>query len=80
LVQGGPENLKAGCIGELTHTAPFSLSFPQKELFHVELVSSRKQSRFVISSANYPTMNAILGRLAENGCKGVSCVPEQGEA
>ena len=75
LVQAGPEGLSAGRIAELAHIPPSSLSFHLKELSHAGLVSSRQESRFVIYSANYPTMNAVLGYLAENCCDGISCVP-----
>src|SRR5690606_33541713 len=64
LVQAGPEGLSAGRIAELAHIPPSSLSFHLKELSHAGLVSSRQESRFVIYSANYPTMNAVLGYLA----------------
>ena len=75
LVRAGPEGLPAGRIAELANIPPSSLSFHLKELSHAGLVSSRQESRFVIYSANFPTMNAVLGYLAENCCEGVCCVP-----
>ncbi|MCX5564276.1 ArsR/SmtB family transcription factor [Alcaligenes phenolicus] len=81
LVQAGPAGLPAGRIAELTSIPPSSLSFHLKELSHAGLLTSRQESRFVIYSANFAVMNAILGYLAENCCEGVSCVPSvQGEA
>src|SRR5690606_6886896 len=75
LVQAGPAGLSAGRIAELANIPPSSLSFHLKELSHAGLVSSRQESRFVIYSANFAIMNAVLGYLAENCCEGVSCVP-----
>jgi len=75
LVRAGPEGLSAGRISELSNIPPSSLSFHLKELANAGLVSSRQESRFVIYSANFPTMNAVLEYLAENCCEGVSCVP-----
>jgi ArsR family transcriptional regulator len=75
LVQTGPEGLPAGKISEITGIAPSSLSFHLKELLHAELVASRNESRFVIYSANFSQMNALLAYLTENCCGGNPCVP-----
>lgn len=75
LMQVGPSGLPAGRIAELANIPPSSLSFHLKELSHAGLLSSRQESRFVIYSANFSTMNAVLGYLAENCCEGLSCVP-----
>jgi ArsR family transcriptional regulator len=75
LVQAGPEGLAAGRIGELTGIAPSSLSFHLKELLHADMVSSQQAGRFVIYTANFTTMNALLGFLTENCCGGNPCAP-----
>jgi DNA-binding transcriptional ArsR family regulator len=75
LVQAGPAGLAAGRIGELTDIAPSSLSFHLKELSHAGLVEGRQAGRFVIYSANFETMNALLGFLTENCCGGNPCSP-----
>ena len=75
LVQAGAEGLPAGKISELTGIAPSSLSFHLKELNHAAMVSSRQDGRFVIYTANFETMNALLGFLTENCCGGASCLP-----
>ena len=75
LVQAGPAGLSAGRIGEATGIPPSSLSFHLKELAHADMVSSRQQGRFVIYTANYSTMNALLAFLTENCCGGISCMP-----
>lgn len=77
LVQAGPEGLAAGKISETLGIAPSSLSFHLKELAHAELVHTRHESRFVIYSANYAQMNAVLAYLTENCCGGNPCDPIQ---
>jgi DNA-binding transcriptional ArsR family regulator len=75
LVEAGPEGMPAGKIGEALGIAPSSLSFHLKELAHAELVTARQESRFVIYSANFSQMNALLAFLTENCCGGVPCGP-----
>ncbi|WP_018078779.1 ArsR/SmtB family transcription factor [Thiobacillus denitrificans] len=75
LVQAGPAGLAAGRIGELTGIAPSSLSFHLKELSHAGMVDSAQAGRFVIYTANFTTMNALLGFLTENCCGGNPCTP-----
>jgi ArsR family transcriptional regulator len=75
LVQAGPAGLAAGRIGELTGIAPSSLSFHLKELTHAGLASSRQSGRYVIYSAEFEAMNALLAFLTENCCGGNPCSP-----
>lgn len=75
LVQAGPAGLAAGRIGELTGIAPSSLSFHLKELSHAGMVESQQAGRFVIYTANFATMNALLGFLTDNCCGGNPCLP-----
>ncbi|MCF8185442.1 MAG: helix-turn-helix domain-containing protein [Sulfuritalea sp.] len=74
LVEVGPSGMPAGKISESTGIAPSSLSFHMKELTYSNLVTSRHESRFVIYSANFSTMNEVLGFLTENCCGGNPCV------
>lgn len=75
LIQAGPAGLAAGKISEFTGIAPSSLSFHLKELAHAGMVDSRQAGRFVIYTANFSTMNALLGFLTENCCGGNPCSP-----
>ena len=75
LVQAGHEGLPAGKVSELTGIAPSSLSFHLKELAHAEMVSARQEGRFIIYTANFTTMNALIDFLTENCCGGNSCLP-----
>lgn len=75
LVEAGPEGLAAGKISERTGIAPSSLSFHLKELSHADMASSQQAGRFVIYTANFTTMNSLLGFLTENCCGGTPCLP-----
>ena len=75
LVQAGPDGLSAGKIAELAEISPSSLSFHLKELVHAELIESRPEGRFVIYSARFATMNALIGYLTDNCCGGNPCGP-----
>jgi ArsR family transcriptional regulator len=74
LVQAGVDGLSAGRIGEATGIAPSSLSFHLKELTHANLADSRQEGRFIIYSARYATMDALLVYLTENCCGGAPCL------
>ena len=76
LVQAGPAGLAAGKISEATGIAPSSLSFHLKEMSHAQMISSRQDGRFIIYSANFDTMNSLIGFLTENCCGGVPCSPD----
>ena len=80
LVQQGPDGLPAGQIAERLGVGPTSLSFHIKELHHAGLVLARQQGRFIFYSANYATMNGLLGFLTENCCRGEACVVAMPEA
>ncbi|CAN7597227.1 ArsR/SmtB family transcription factor [Massilia sp. LjRoot122] len=75
LVQSGPEGLPATRIAEALDVPPSSLSFHLKELTHAGLVVPRQSGRFIIYSANFDTMNALLGFLTEKCCGGNPCTP-----
>jgi DNA-binding transcriptional ArsR family regulator len=73
LVRAGPEGLSAGKISEITGIPPSTMSFHLKELSYADMVHSRQESRFVIYSANFQTMNDLLGFLTEKCCGGNPC-------
>ena len=75
LVQAGPAGLSAGRIAETLAIPPSSLSFHLKELNRTGLVESRQESRFIIYSAHFDTMNGIVAYLTENCCGGGSSEP-----
>ena len=75
LVEAGPEGLSAGRIGEQLDLAPATLSFHLAHLARAGLAQSRQDGRFVIYSADFENMNALVGYLSENCCGGASCAP-----
>ena len=83
LVEAGPTGLSVGEIGASVQAAPATLSFHLKELFRAGLVASRQEGRYIFYSANYESMNGLLGFLSENCCArdgtacGPSCVPKR---
>ena len=73
LVKAGPAGLAAGDLSARLRTPPSSLSFHLKELSRAGLVSSRQDGRFVIYSADYRAMDALVGFLTENCCAESEC-------
>jgi len=79
LVQAGPEGMAAGQIGEKLDLAPATLSFHLTGLTRAGLAKSRPEGRYVIYSADFQAMNALVGYLSENCCGGRACSPSPGE-
>lgn len=73
LVQAGPTGLIASKISEQLEIPPSSLSFHLKELSHAGMINVRQDGRFMIYTANFDTMNSLLGFLTENCCGGNPC-------
>ena len=77
LVQAGESGLPAGQLAKELGIPNATLSFHLKELAHAELVTARQESRFIYYSANFATMNALLGYLTENCCASIPCNPNE---
>ncbi len=77
LVEKGPTGVPAGEIGERLGQPPPTISFHLNQLRFAGLASSRRASRSIIYSANFKTMNDLLGYLTENCCGGnlQACAP-----
>ncbi|HEX5091649.1 MAG TPA: metalloregulator ArsR/SmtB family transcription factor [Burkholderiales bacterium] len=75
LVQAGPEGMAAGSIGEKLDLAPATLSFHLAGLTRAGLAQSRQDGRFVIYTASFENMNALVAFLTENCCGGAACGP-----
>ncbi len=73
LVQAGQSGIPAGQLAKELNIPNATLSFHLKELTHAELVIARQESRFIYYSANFSTMNALIGYLTENCCAGTPC-------
>jgi ArsR family transcriptional regulator len=70
LVQKGPAGLPAGEIGTRLGQPSPTMSFHLNQLRFAGLVSSRRESRSIIYSANFKTMNDLIAYLTENCCGG----------
>ena len=75
LVEAGPEGLSAGRISDELSLPPATLSFHLAHLSRAGLAHSRQDGRFIIYSADFENMNALVGYLTENCCGGRSCAP-----
>ena len=75
LVEAGPAGLPAGEISARLGLPAATASFHLAQLSRAGLLAARAQGRFVIYSADFERMNALLGFLTENCCGGQSCVP-----
>ena len=75
LVQAGPEGLAAGDIAEKLGIPASSLSFHLAHLTRAGLTEQRRESRSLIYSANFRTMNGLIAFMTENCCGGATCAP-----
>jgi ArsR family transcriptional regulator len=70
LVQKGLEGLPAGEIGSRLGQPSPTMSFHLNQLRFAGLITSRRESRSIIYSANFKAMNDLLAYLTENCCGG----------
>jgi DNA-binding transcriptional ArsR family regulator len=70
LVERGPDGLAAGVIAERIGIAPSSLTFHLQHLQRTGLIVQRRLSRQLIYAADFARMNALVGFLTENCCRG----------
>lgn len=82
LVQTGRGGRSAGSISDALGVAPATLSHHLAALTNAGLITQRRESRSLIYSANYDTMNGVIGFLMENCCgrpaKAAPCCCEPG--
>lgn len=70
LMTAGKDGLPAGVLAATLDIAPSALSFHLKELTHTGLIDARQDGRFVIYTANFNEMTALIAYLTENCCQG----------
>jgi len=77
LVTAGPAGLAAGEVARRLDMLPNTLSANFNLLGQAGLVTSRREGRSIIYSANYAAMSALLGFLMEDCCGGAPeiCAP-----
>jgi len=68
LVQAGPEGLPAGTLSKQLGTPHNTMSFHLNHLSHAGIVSSRKDGRSVIYSANFDAMRDLIGFMVKDCC------------
>lgn len=76
LVVTGPSGLTPGAMAEGLGIPQNTLSFHLKELSHAGLVTQERASRNIIYRAAFDRMNALLGYLTDNCCRGADCALE----
>ena len=77
LVEAGREGLPAGSVAGRLDLAPNTLTFHFDRLREAGLVSVRREGRSMIYAAQFDAMNALIGYLTENCCRGdlAACAP-----
>jgi DNA-binding transcriptional ArsR family regulator len=75
LMQAGPAGMAAGQVGEKLDLAPATLSFHLAGLSRAGLAQSRQEGRYVIYTADFQNMDALVAFLTENCCGGAACAP-----
>lgn len=68
LVQAGPTGLPAGALSKALGIPHNTMSFHLAHLSNAGIVSSRKESRSVIYSANFDVMNDLIGFMIKDCC------------
>ncbi len=74
LVAAAPNGL---CVGDLVEAIGISqptISFHLKELWNQNLLTRRKEGRFVYYQPNFEKMQDLMGFLMENCCEGQYCL------
>jgi|ERR1043166_2092460 DNA-binding transcriptional ArsR family regulator len=68
LVEAGPKGLPAGDIASALGLAPNTLTFHFDRLRAAGLVTVRRKGRSMIYTAQFETMNGLLGYLTDHCC------------
>jgi DNA-binding transcriptional ArsR family regulator len=76
LVVAGPRGMTPGVMADGSGMPAATLSFHLKELMHAGLVTQERQGRHLIYRASFEHVNALLGYLTENCCRGEACLDE----
>jgi DNA-binding transcriptional ArsR family regulator len=70
LIRAGQEGMPAGEIARALDTPANTMSTQLAILARAGLIRSRRESRSVIYSADYPQISALLGFLMQDCCQG----------
>ncbi|VVM08420.1 hypothetical protein MAMC_02133 [Methylacidimicrobium cyclopophantes] len=69
MIQAGPAGLPAGEIAARLKVPLATLSFHLQQLKHARLARSRKRGKLVIYSANFATVDQLIGYLLHDCCR-----------
>lgn len=70
LVKAGPGGLAAGVLSETLGTPHNTMSFHLNHLTNAGIISSRKDGRSVIYSANFDVTRDLIGFMVKDCCSG----------
>jgi len=70
LVQAGQQGLPAGELSEELGTPHNTLSFHLNHLSNAGVISSRREGRSIIYSANYDVMHSLISFMVKDCCSG----------
>ncbi len=68
LVQAGPEGMPAGALSEALDTPHNTMSFHLNHLSNAGVVSSERQGRSIIYSANFQVMSDLIAFMVRDCC------------
>lgn len=68
LVKAGPKGLAAGVLSEALATPHNTMSFHLNHLFNAGIISSRKEGRSVIYSANFDATQELISFMVKDCC------------
>ncbi len=80
LVRAGAEGLPVGGLQARIGIAASTLSHHLKRLLEAGLVTQERQATTLFCRAHYPTMNALIGFLADECCADAARAPENKES
>lgn len=70
LVIAGSDGIAAGTLAEKVDVSPSNVSFHLKELERAGLVTTRRDARSILYSAEYDALSGLLRFLMEDCCSG----------
>jgi ArsR family transcriptional regulator, arsenate/arsenite/antimonite-responsive transcriptional repressor len=70
LVKAGPDGLAAGVLSETLGTPHNTMSFHLNHLSNAGIISSRKDGRSIIYSANFDVTRDLIGFMVKDCCSG----------
>jgi len=70
LIQAGPEGLPAGVLSNSLGIPHNTMSFHLSHLSNTDVLSSRREGRSIIYTANFETIRALINFIVQDCCSG----------